>query len=97
VIPYRVRFDFHVLGVEEPALMTGRAQGGLQGTGTWRLFEEGGACAVTFEWEVSASSGWMRAAGPVAGPLFRAGHDRIMRDGGKGLAALLEVPLLAAG
>ncbi len=96
-VPYRVRFDFHVDEVDEPALMAGTAHGALQGTGTWRLFEQGGVCAVTFLWEVRTSRVWMRALEPVARPLFRAGHDRLMRGGGRDLSRLLGVRLLAAG
>ena len=42
----RVEFDFTVDEVDEPRRMAGRASGELEGTGVWRLFEEGGVTAV---------------------------------------------------
>ncbi len=97
VVPYRVRFDFHVDGVDEPTSMGGRASGALEGAGLWRLFEEDGVCAVTFDWEVRTTRAWMNALAPLARPLFTESHDRLMRRGGQDLARRLGAPLLAAG
>ncbi len=97
VVPYRIRFDFHVDQVDEPRSMSGRASGALSGRGRWLLFEEGGVCAVTFEWEVSTSHAWMNVLAPLARPLFTASHDLLMRRGGEDLARRIEVRLLAAG
>lgn len=96
VVPYRVRFDFHVDGVDEPRAMTGHARGALEGSGTWRLFEEGGACAVTFDWEVRTTRAWMNALARPARPLFADSHDRLMRRGGADLARRLDARLIAA-
>lgn len=97
VVPYRVRFDFRVEGAKEPLWMTGTARGALAGAGTWRLFEQDGVCAVTFHWQVRATRAWMKGLAPLASPLFAAGHHRLMRRGGEGLAARMGVRLLAAG
>ena len=96
-VPYRVRFDFRVDEVEEPSRMTGRASGALDGRGTWRLFTSGESCAVTFDWAVEVQRTWMLLLDPVARPLFAESHDRLMRRGGRDLAAALGVRLLAAG
>ena len=96
-VGYRVGFDFEVEEVDEPARMAGAARGGLTGAGTWRLFESGGVCAVTFDWEVRTTRAWMNALAPVARPLFVSGHDRLMERGGQDLARRLGVRLLAAG
>ena len=96
-LPYRVRFDFHVDEVDGPARMSGTARGALDGTGTWRLFEQHGVCAVTFDWRVHTASTWMNGLAPVARPLFAEGHDRLMRRGGEDLAERMGVRLLAAG
>ena len=96
-IPYRVRFDFRVGQVEEPALMAGTARGALQGAGTWRLFEQDGVCAVTFDWQVSIERAWLNRLARVADPLLTRGHDRLMRRGGEDLARRMGVRLLAAG
>jgi hypothetical protein len=83
--------------IDEPVLMAGSAAGTLEGNGTWRLFEQGGITAVTFDWEVRTTPAWMNAAAPLARPLFGAGHDRLMRRGGRDLAQQLGAPLVACG
>lgn len=96
-VGYRVRFDFHVDAVDEPRSMAGHARGALEGGGRWRLFEEEGVCAVTFDWEVRTNRAWMNALAPLARALFTASHDRLMRRGGRDLAGRMGVRLLAAG
>ncbi len=97
VVPYQVRFDFHVDAVDQPRSMAGHARGALEGNGMWRLFEDGGVCAVTFDWEVRTTRAWMNALAPLARPVFSASHDRLMRRGGRDLARRLGVELPAAG
>ena len=96
-MPYRVRFDFHVDAVDEPRAMAGHARGALEGAGQWRLFEDGGVCAVTFDWEVRTTRAWMNALAPLARPVFTESHDRLMRRGGQDLARRMGVALLASG
>ena len=88
-IGYAVEFDFTVDQADAPRLMAGRARGDLEGTGVWRLFEEGGTTAVTYEWQVRTTKRWMNALGPLPRPLFRWSHDRVMAGGGEALAARL--------
>jgi hypothetical protein len=97
LVGYRVEFDFRVDEVDEPTRMAGSASGGLTGRGMWRLFEQPGVCAVTFDWEVRTTRAWMNAVAPVASPLFVSGHDRLMERGGRDLARRMGVRLLAAG
>lgn len=96
-IPYSVEFDFLVDEVREPELMSGRASGELEGTGTWRLYEESGVTAVTYDWRVHTTKRWMNLLAPVARPVFAYNHDVVMGWGGEGLARGLGVRLLAAG
>jgi hypothetical protein len=84
-VGYAVEFDFAVDEVHEPRLMAGRASGDLEGQGRWRLFEEDGVTAVTYEWEVATTKAWMNALGPLPRPIFRWSHDRVMAGGGKAL------------
>ena len=95
-IPYSIEFDFTVEEVEEPGLMSGRAEGDLNGHGRWRLFEDGGVTAVLYEWNVATSKPWMNAVAPLARPVFDWNHDVVMRWGGEGLARELGAPLLAS-
>jgi uncharacterized protein YndB with AHSA1/START domain len=96
-IPYPVRFVFTTEQVDAPRCMSGSARGELEGTGTWRLFEQDGVTAVTYDWRVGTTKAWMNALAPVARPAFEWNHDWVMRHGAEGLARRLGVPLLAAG
>lgn len=96
-VPYSIAFDFEIDQVELPVLMSGRAIGDLDGTGAWRLYEQDGVTAVTYDWRVQTTKPWMNAVGPLARPIFEWNHDWVMARGGEGLAARLGVELVAAG
>ncbi len=97
VMRYRLEFEMRITRVERPYRMDGEATGELAGTGIWRLYEDGDATAVLFEWQVHTTRRWMNALAPIARPVFRWNHDRLMRAGGHGLARRLGVPLLSGG
>ena len=94
-LPYPVEFEFTVERVERPRLMEGRAVGELAGTGRWRLFEQDGVTAVTYEWNVATTKRWMNLLAPVARPVFAWNHDWVMARGGEGLARRLGARLVA--
>ena len=94
-LPYRVEFFIRTTRVERPFLLEGDATGELAGVGRWRLFEQGGVTAVVYEWNVRTTRWWMNLLAPVARPVFQANHDYVMRNGGEGIAKLLDAPLLA--
>lgn len=96
-VPYSIQFDFEVERVELPVLMSGRATGDLDGTGTWRLYEQDGVTAVTYDWRVSTTKPWMNLVAPLARPVFEWNHDWVMARGGEGLARRLGLELLASG
>ena len=57
LLPYRVEFEVTTTRVERPlVLLEADAIGELQGVGRWRLFEEDGATAVLYEWNVSTTT-----------------------------------------
>ena len=95
-LPYRLEFNMRTTRVERPRLLEGEASGELAGTGRWRLFEQDGVTAVTYEWNVRTARAWMNLLAPVARPIFKANHDYVMRNGGQGLAKLLGARLLAS-
>jgi hypothetical protein len=95
-LPYPVRFEFHTDHARRPELMEGTARGELEGSGRWRLFEDGDITAVLYEWNVSTTRAWMNALAPLAKPVFARNHDTVMRWGGEGLARRLDAKLLAA-
>jgi len=94
-IPYAVEFDVTVTKVERPHLIAARSDGALEGTGTFRLFGAPDATAVTYEWAVRTTKAWMNAVAPVGRPLFAWNHHAVMKQGGAGLARLLNVRLVA--
>jgi hypothetical protein len=96
-IPYELEFDFTVARVDPPCCMAGTATGELEGTGVWRLFEQGDMTAVVYDWDVATAKRWMRALAPLARPVFEYNHDVVMRWGGEGLARRLGARLVAAG
>jgi uncharacterized protein YndB with AHSA1/START domain len=101
-LPYDLDFTMTTTRVEAPYLLEGEASGELAGTGRWRLFAQeprDGAkpvTAVVYEWNVRTTKSWMNAIAPLAAPVFAWNHDWVMRNGGEGLARLLDCRLLAA-
>jgi uncharacterized protein YndB with AHSA1/START domain len=95
LLPYRIDFEVTTKRVEKPHLMEGHAVGELTGSGTWRLFEQGGVTAAVYEWNVATTKAWMNLLGPVARPLFEWNHDWVMARGGEGMARLLGCRLLS--
>ena len=93
-IPYAVEFTVTVVHVEEPNLIHARAEGGLEGTGTFRLFAAPLGTAVTDDWAVRTTKAWMNAIAPLARPVFAWNHHAVMKNGGAGLAALLDTTLV---
>ena len=96
-LPYRIEFEVTSERVERPHLMVGRAVGELNGTGIWRIYEEGGMTAAVYEWNVATTKAWMNLLAPVARPVFKWNHDWLMQRGGEGIADLLGCRLLAIG
>ena len=95
-LPYRLEFDMRTTRVERAHLLEGVAEGDLDGSGRWRLFD-GLGTAVTYEWSVTTTEAWMNVLAPLARPVFAWNHDVVMRQGGEGLARRLGARLLVAG
>ena len=88
-LPYTLSFDLAVTRVEPPHALGGRATGELEGTGLWTLTEEAGTTIVRYDWNIRTTRWWMNLLAPVAGPIFKANHDVVMRSGADGIRALL--------
>ena len=94
VLPYTLRFDSRITRVEPPYLIEGHATGELEGIGVWRLFAGPDSTAILYAWQVRTTKAWMNVWGPLARPAFRWNHDRVMQQGGVGLAQRLGASLL---
>lgn len=88
-LPYRLTFDIHVLTIQPLSLLEGEASGEVEGRGVWSLTERGRETIVRYDWDIRTNARWMNVLAPLAGPVFRWNHDRVMRDGAKGLARRL--------
>ncbi|AXF59028.1 MULTISPECIES: SRPBCC family protein [Leclercia] len=88
-LPYRLTFDIHVLTIQPLCLLEGEASGEVEGRGVWSLTERGRETIVRYDWDIRTNARWMNVLAPLAGPIFRWNHDRVMRDGAKGLARRL--------
>jgi hypothetical protein len=97
LLPYRVEFEVTTRRVEPLHLLEGHAVGELEGVGRWRLYEQDGATAVLYEWNVSTTKAWMNAMAPLLRPAFEWNHDWVMARGGEGISRLLGCELLAGG
>ena len=86
VLPYRLTFEICTTAIEHDRLLEGTASGDVVGTGIWRFSRENGTTVVRYEWRVRTTKQWMNLLAPVAGPLFRWNHDKVMRWGAEGLA-----------
>jgi uncharacterized membrane protein len=93
-LPYALSFDSRVVRVEPPYLIEGHATGELEGIGVWRLFAGPGSTTVLYSWQVRTTRLRMRMWGPLAGGVLRWNHDRVMHQGGIGLAERLGATLL---
>ena len=94
LLPYELTFTIRVVRVKPLVALEGVATGELEGVGRWHFTEERSGTTVCYEWQVRTSKRWMNLLAPIASPLFRWNHDFIMREGGMGLARLLDARLL---
>ena len=97
VLPYTLVFDARVTRVDPPHLIEGRATGELEGVGIWRLFAGSESTAAVYEWRVRTTKRWMNMWGPLPRPAFVWNHNRVMQQGGHGLAERLDAELIVNG
>jgi hypothetical protein len=89
-LPYTLSFDMRVTTTERPRTLAGHATGELEGDGVWTLSEEpGGVTVARYDWNIRTTRWWMNLLAPIAGPIFKANHDVVMRSGAAGLCARL--------
>lgn len=84
-LPYCLVIRICITGLEPRRRMTGQVDGPIAGIAEWRLWEEGEQTKVGCEFAVSGSKSWMGYLAPLARPLFRWNHERLMAGGEQGL------------
>lgn len=84
-LPYELTFDSELVSVQHLKCIKGKAVGDLTGVGVWTFSIENGVTSVQYDWVVSTTKKWMNLFVPIARPLFKWNHDKVMKAGYKGL------------
>lgn len=94
-LPYWLTFDIRVVRIVPLMTLEAHASGELEGVGCWHFWHDKNSAitVVRYEWHVRTTRLWMNLLAPIAKPLFKWNHDKIMRQGGEGLARLLKARL----
>ena len=80
-LPYKLRFTLQTIEVEEPTRIKSVLRGDFEGTGEWRLREEGGSTIAELDWRPIVNKAFVKQLTPVLRPLFRANHNWTMKRG----------------
>jgi len=88
---YALTYETEVIEVETGKRILARSQGDLSGTGCWTFKEGAGDIQVAFEWRVEITPPWLKVASrlPLARPIMRYFHNRVMQQGEAGLKQLI--------
>ena len=94
-LPYRLTFDIRVTSAVPLKSIEGQASGELVGIGCWQFSGDGPVSVVRYEWKVRTNRRWLNFISLIAKPLIQWNHDQVMRQGGEGLARLLNARLVS--
>ena len=89
-LPYTLRWNFRVTESTPPTGFKLVAHGDFEGTGVWKLQQEGDFVDVTYDWRISAEKPLLRYGSFVLRPFFAANHRWAMARGEESLAQELE-------
>jgi hypothetical protein len=84
-LPYTLRWQFRVTGVNYPHGFSLEAWGDLVGRGVWTLVQEGEHAVVTYDWKIRADKPLLRLLSPLLKPLLSANHHWAMARGEESL------------
>jgi len=91
ILPYSLHFLVEITEIRMHELIIGKTSGELEGTGTWRFYQERETTKVTYEWNVTLKKPTLSFLAPIAGPFFVSNHNYVMREGEKGLRRRLNL------
>lgn len=80
-LPYRLRFSLETTAAERPTRIHSRLVGDFEGSGEWRLHDEGGTTICELDWRPIVNEAGVRQLTPILRPLFRANHNWTMKRG----------------
>jgi carbon monoxide dehydrogenase subunit G len=95
-LPMQLAFEATVARLDPPRELELHAEGELAGSGRWLLDQQGEITTVRYLWDVRTTRPWMNLVAPIARPLFTWNTKGVLLEAGRGLARLLEVPLIRA-
>jgi hypothetical protein len=90
---YTLSFDMLLTDREEYKLLSGKATGELEGTGTWHFYEQDGMTWIECHWNVKTTKAWMNALAFILRPAFSYNHRMVMKKGAQFLAKKLNTPV----
>jgi uncharacterized protein YndB with AHSA1/START domain len=89
-LPYELRFTTRQ-SVRDPAnrVLEARMTGDLEGFSRWTISVHPTGTSATFDEEVIAKKALLRRLEPIARPVFKVNHKRMMHNGERGLRTYL--------
>jgi len=89
-LPYTLRWNFQVTESTPPTGFKLVAHGDFEGTGAWKLAQDGDYVDVTYDWRISAEKPLLRYGSFALRPFFAANHRWAMARGEESLALELQ-------
>ena len=89
-LPYTLRWNFEVTEATPPTGFKLVAHGDFEGTGVWKLDQDGDFVDVMYDWRISAEKPLLRYGSFALRPFFAANHRWAMARGEESLALELE-------
>ncbi len=80
-LPYRLRFDLHLVEVEAPRLVTAHVTGDIVGTARIEITRIDTGSELHLVSELAPASSALRAVAQVAAPVARFGHEWVLDAG----------------
>jgi hypothetical protein len=89
-LPYTLSLELHINTLETYQFIAAKVSGDLQGCGDCQFVAINNNCTkIEFHWYVTACKPWMNRLTWLARPVFVWNHDKVMRQGERGLIRYL--------
>ncbi len=84
-LPYDLTFDSVLVSIDHHKRIEGKAFGELTGIGIWTFESTDEHTIVRYDWKVTTHKWWMNLVSPIARPVFKWNHDKVMHAGYEGI------------